>query len=68
MRRGFTTLNLKLKKLFGKIDTGKNGYFSNDDLVVYMKNNKIFTDNNELNLLFIRLDKNRINKMSRFQY
>ena len=63
MRRGFTTLNLKLKKLFGKIDTGKNGYFSNDDLVVYMKKNRIFTDNKELDLLFIRLDKNRNGKI-----
>ena len=59
MRRGFTTLNLKLKKIFGKIDIGKNGYFSNDDLVVYMKKNRIFTDNKELDLLFIRLDQNR---------
>ena len=63
MRRGFTTLNLKLKKLFGKIDTGKTGYFSHNDLEVYMKNNRIFTDNKELNLLFIRLDKNRNGKI-----
>ena len=63
MRRGFTTLNLKLKKIFGKIDIGKNGYFSNDDLVVYMKKNRIFTDNKELDLLFIRLDKNRNGKI-----
>ena len=63
MRRGFTTLNLKLKKLFGKIDTGKTGAFSNDDLVVYMKKNRIFTDNKELDLLFIRLDKNRNGKI-----
>ena len=63
MRRGFTTLNLKLKKLFGKIDTGKKGAFSNDDLVVYMKKNRIFTDNKELDLLFIRLDKNRNGKI-----
>ena len=63
MRRGFTTLNLKLKKIFGKIDMGKKGCFSNDDLVVYMKKNRIFTDNKELDLLFIRLDKNRNGKI-----
>ena len=63
MRRGFTTLNLKLKKIFGQIDMGKNGFFSNDDLVVYMKKNRIFTDNKELDLLFIRLDKNRNGKI-----
>ena len=63
MRRGFTTLNLKLKKIFGKIDMGKKGCFSNDDLVMYMKKNRIFTDNKELDLLFIRLDKNRNGKI-----
>ena len=63
MRRGFTTLNLKLKKIFGKIDMGKNGYFSHDDLVVYMEKNRIFTNEKELDLLFIRLDKNRNGKI-----
>ena len=63
MRRGFTTLNLKLKKIFGKIDLGKNGYFSHDDLVVYMQKNRIFTKDKELDLLFIRLDKNRNGKI-----
>ena len=63
MRRGFTTLNLKLKKNFGKIDMGKNGYFSHDDLVLYMEKNRIFTDEKELDLLFIRLDKNRNGKI-----
>ena len=63
MRRGFTTLNLKLKKIFGKIDLGKNGFFSNDDLTIYMNKNRIFTDKKELDLLFIRLDKNRNGKI-----
>ena len=63
MRRGFTTLNLKLKKIFGKIDLGKNGYFSHDDLVVYMQKNRIFTKDKELDLLFIRLDKKRNGKI-----
>ena len=63
MRRGFTTLNLKLKKIFGKIDMGKCGYFSHDDLVVYMEKNRIFTNDKELDLLFIRLDKNRNGKI-----
>ena len=63
MRRSFTTLNIKLKKLFEKIDTGKNGYFSNDDLVIYMKKNRIFTSNKDIDLLFIRLDKNRNGKI-----
>ena len=63
MRRGFTTLNLKLKKIFEKIDMGKTGYFSHDDLVLYMEKNRIFTDEKELDLLFIRLDKNRNGKI-----
>ena len=63
MRRGFTTLNLKLKKIFEKIDMGKTGYFSHDDLALYMEKNRIFTDEKELDLLFIRLDKNRNGKI-----
>ena len=63
MRRGFSTLNLKLKKIFGKIDTGKNGYFSHDDLVIYMTKNRVFTNQKDLDLLFIRLDKNRNGKI-----
>ena len=63
MRRGFSTLNLKLKKIFGKIDTGKNGYFSHDDLVIYMTKNRVFTNQKDLDILFIRLDKNRNGKI-----
>ena len=62
-RRGFTTLNLKLKNIFGNIDTSKNGYFSNKDLETYLKNNKIYNDDLDKDLLFIRLDKNRNGKI-----
>ena len=62
-RRGFTTLNLKLKNIFGNIDTSKNGYFSNKDLETYLKNNNIYNDDLDKDLLFIRLDKNRNGKI-----
>ena len=63
LRRGFTTLNLKLKDIFGNIDVMKMGYFTNNDLTVYLKKNKIFSNSLENDLLFIRLDKNRNGKI-----
>ena len=63
LRRGFTTLNLKLKHIFENIDILKMGYFTNSDLIVYLKKNKIFSDNLDADLLFIRLDRNRNGKI-----
>ena len=63
LRRGFTTLNLKLKKIFENIDIMKMGYFTNNELSLFLKKNKIFTNNLDADLLFIRLDKNRNGKI-----
>ena len=63
LRRGFTTLNLKLENIFGNIDILKNGYFTNNNLVLYLKKNNIYTNSLEADLLFIRLDKNRNGKI-----
>ena len=63
LRRGFTTLNLKLKNIFENIDILKMGYFTNNDLIVYLKKNRIFNTNLDADLLFIRLDKNRNGKI-----
>ena len=63
LRRGFTTLNLKLEKIFGNIDIKKLGYFTNNDLTLYLKKNNIYTNSLETDLLFIRLDKNRNGKI-----
>ena len=63
LRRGFTTLNLKLKSIFENIDVMKIGYFTNSDLSVYLKKNKIYSNDLDKDLLFIRLDKNRNGKI-----
>ena len=63
LRRGFTTLNLKLENIFGNIDIMKLGYFTNNDLALYLKRNSIYTNSLEADLLFIRLDKNRNGKI-----
>ena len=41
----------------------KMGYFTNNDLTVYLKKNKIYSNSLENDLLFIRLDKNRNGKI-----
>ena len=63
MRRGFTTLNLKLKHIFGNIDFGNKGYFDSNELNEFLKRNKIYNNSLEADLLFIRLDKNRNGKI-----
>ena len=63
LRRGFTTLNLKLRNIFKNIDTSKSGYFSNKDLEEYLKKKSIYNSDLNKDLLFIRLDKNRNGKI-----
>ena len=63
LRRGFTTLNLKLKHIFENIDIMKNGYFDSSELIAFLKRNKIYSNSLDADLLFIRLDKNRNGKI-----
>ena len=63
LRRGFTTLNLKLKNIFENIDISNNGYLSNEDLEKYLKKKGIYRNDLDKELLFIRLDKNRNGKI-----
>lgn len=58
-RKLFGTLRLKLRDIFGLLDYPNRGYFSNNDLIVYLQKNGIFTSNKDADLLFIRLDKGR---------
>jgi Ca2+-binding EF-hand superfamily protein len=58
-RKLFGTLRLKLRDIFALLDYPHRGYFSNNDLVVHLQKNGIFTTNKDADLLFIRLDKNR---------
>ena len=63
LRRGFTTLNIKLKHIFENIDFLRLGYFTINDLITYLKKNNNYIDSLNTDLLFIRLDKNRNGKI-----
>lgn len=58
-RRLFGTLRLKLKEIFRLLDYPNRGFFSNNDLIVYLQKNGIFISNKLADLLFIRLDRGR---------
>ena len=58
-RKLFGTLRLKLKDIFALLDFPHRGYFSNNDLIVHLQKNGIFSSNKDADLLFIRLDKAR---------
>ena len=57
------TLRLKLKEIFALLDKDGKGYFEIEEMIVYFTNNGLLDNNNEANLLFIRLDKNRNGKI-----
>ena len=59
MRKSFGTLRLNLKDIFGLLDKGGKGYFTVEEMVDYLKKNGLFSNNQEADLLFIRLDKSR---------
>ena len=63
MRRNMGTLRIKLRDIFGLIDKMKNGYFNNNDFLLYLQNERIPYDDKDADLLFIRLDKNRNGKI-----
>ena len=52
-------MRLKLREIFGLLDYPLRGYFSNNDLIVYLQKRGIFSSNKDADLLFIRLDKSR---------
>ena len=62
-RKLFATLRLKLRDIFRLVDIIDCGYFSNNDLVVYLRKNLIFITDKHADLLYIRLDKNRNGKI-----
>ena len=62
-RKLFGTLRLKLRDIFGLLDYLRCGYFTNSDLIVYLRNRGLFTTNKQVDLLFIRLDKYRNGKI-----
>jgi Ca2+-binding EF-hand superfamily protein len=58
-RRLFGTLRLKFREIFRLLDCPNRGFFSNNDLIIYLQKNGIFISNKLADLLFIRLDRSR---------
>ena len=64
LRRTLGSLRIKLRDIFGLLDYLRRGYFNNSDLVLYLqKEGIIIEDEKDIDLLFIRLDKNRNGKI-----
>ena len=63
MRKLFGPLRLKLRDIFGLLDNGGKEYFTDDELLDYLQNNGLLSNNRAADLLFIRLDKNRNGKI-----
>ena len=58
LREGYENIKNSLGNIFGLIDLRGAGYFYEEDLKNYLKNNGIFIDNKSSCLLFLKLDKN----------
>ncbi len=64
LRRTLGSLRIKLRDVFGVLDFANRGFFNNSDLVLYAQKENINTgDEKDMDLLFIRLDKNRNGKI-----
>jgi Ca2+-binding EF-hand superfamily protein len=63
MRKLFGTLRLKIYDIFGLLDCIRKGYFTNSDLMVYLRDKCLLTSNKNADLMFIRLDKERCGKI-----
>ena len=67
MKKGFTTLRLKLTDIFKLIDRIGLGYFNNADFTDYLKCNNLYPSSKEADLLFIRFDRNRNGKIEKYE-
>ena len=63
MRKGFSLLIRRLKDIFKMFDTKGFGFFKFEDYINYLKNNDLLNESLNIDLLFIRLDKNRNGKI-----
>ncbi len=63
MRKGFSILIRRLKDIFKIFDLKGLGYFNFKDFIRYLKDNDMLDESLSVDLLFIRLDKNRNGKI-----
>jgi len=66
-RKNLYGLSLKIKDIFNLFDKRNNGYFNFEDYILYLKENGLYEDNLKIDLLFIRLDKNRNGKIELYE-
>ena len=59
VRKNLYGLSLKIKDLFQLFDTRNVGYFTFEDYILYLTKYGMLDENLKVDLLFIRLDKNR---------
>ena len=67
LRRGYNTLRHKLTEIFGLLDIKKYGFFTEQDLQIFLRINGLYEGDRACDLLFIRLDSNRDGKIEFFE-
>ena len=63
MRKNFSILIRRLKDIFRMFDINELGFFNFQDFLRYLKDNELLDEALNVDLLFIRLDKNRNGKI-----
>ena len=63
MRKGFSILIRRIKDIFKMFDIKGLGYFNFEEFIRYLKENDMLDESLSIDLLFIRLDKNRNGKI-----
>ena len=66
-RKNLYGISLKIKNIFNLFDKRDIGFFNFEDYVLYLKENGLYDDNLKIDLLFIRLDKNRNGKIELYE-
>ena len=70
MKENYRILRGKINEAFNFIDIGHKGYFGEIDLSEFLKKNFVYTNKNDCDLLFNRLDKTKagIVELEQFEY
>lgn len=63
MRRLYGTLRLKIYDIFGLLDCKRKGYFTNAEMMHYLKDKCLISSTKNADLMFIRFDKERCGKI-----
>ena len=67
MRKNLYGLSLKIDEIFELFDVRNFGYFTFEDYILYLKKYGLIEENLKVDLLFIRLDKNRNGKIEKYE-